>query len=178
MDGRGLCRYAVLFRLPGLRFLDFQAVKQPERVEAKKRGKFTAVAKPKGAPSDGGATTEVDLSVNLVCVCLLCLTTHLRASQYPLTPLNGPPLAFVCKTVAPCPSISRLAPQFGRLPRPFPTIPMVRSQQGSMKRGHTLGSTRTTTSVVKVRGIASSRTTRYKTEMSFLDSLFMVIVGS
>jgi hypothetical protein len=115
MDGRGLCRYAVLFRLPGLRFLDFQAVKQPERVEAKKRGKFTAVAKPKGAPSDGGATTEVDLSVNLVCVCLLCLTTHLRASQYPLTPLNGTPLAFVCKTVAPCPSISRLAPQFAQV---------------------------------------------------------------
>lgn len=54
----------MLFRLPGLKFLDFQAVKQPELVEAKKRGKFTAVSKPKGAASAGGAeeSTEVNLS--------------------------------------------------------------------------------------------------------------------
>ena len=97
MVGRGSCRYAVLFRLPGLRFLDFQAVKQPERVEAKKRGKFTAVAKPKGVPSDDdGTTTEVDLPVNLVCVCLLCsLSTHLRASQDPLESLDRTAVAFV-----------------------------------------------------------------------------------
>jgi hypothetical protein len=58
----GHCRYTVLFRLPGLKFLDFQAVKEPERVEAKKRGKFTAVAKPKGAAAadaGDGQSSEV-----------------------------------------------------------------------------------------------------------------------
>jgi hypothetical protein len=68
MDCRGTRRYAVLFRLPGLKFLDFQAVKDLERAEAKKRGKFTAVAKPKAAAgaADDGASTEVDISVQLL----------------------------------------------------------------------------------------------------------------
>lgn len=62
MDCRGTRRYAVLFRLPGLKFLDFQAVKQPELAEAKKRGKFTAVAKPKGAASAGGAAASAEVN--------------------------------------------------------------------------------------------------------------------
>ena len=61
----------MLFRLQSLKFLDFQAVKDPERAEAKKRGKFTAVAKPKGAAAaaagaaGGGGGGEV-----CVCLCL------------------------------------------------------------------------------------------------------------
>ena len=52
-----------MFRLPGLKFLDFQAVKPPEREEAKKRGKFTAVAKPTGgaASGDNGDPSEVQV---------------------------------------------------------------------------------------------------------------------
>ena len=73
MECRGMRRYAVLFRLPGLKFLDFQAVKQPELLEAKKRGKFTAVAKPKGAANAGDAEASTEVGLYATALQLLCL---------------------------------------------------------------------------------------------------------
>ena len=51
----------MLHKLQGLKFLDFQPVKDAERAEAKKRGQFTAVARPS---DDGGGAEGEEAEVN------------------------------------------------------------------------------------------------------------------
>lgn len=48
-----LYRYYVLSQLQTLKFLDFQPVTVEEQAEARRRGQFMQVAKPKGADSGG-----------------------------------------------------------------------------------------------------------------------------
>lgn len=69
-------RYTVLHKLQGLKFLDFQPVKDAERAEAKKRGQFTAVARPS---DDGGGAEGEEAEVMAPC----------RPAKAPRSPHSG-----------------------------------------------------------------------------------------
>ena len=68
----------MLHKLQGLKFLDFQPVKDAERAEAKKRGQFTAVARPS---DDGGGAVGEEAEVMAPC--------RPTARQAPRSPHSG-----------------------------------------------------------------------------------------
>ncbi|XP_076257677.1 leucine-rich melanocyte differentiation-associated protein-like isoform X2 [Rhynchophorus ferrugineus] len=53
-------RYFVLYHLPGLRFLDSNKVEEQELVEAKRRGQFMNVIRPKMASTADNRTTRLE----------------------------------------------------------------------------------------------------------------------
>ncbi|KAF7285456.1 hypothetical protein GWI33_010628 [Rhynchophorus ferrugineus] len=55
-----ICRYFVLYHLPGLRFLDSNKVEEQELVEAKRRGQFMNVIRPKMASTADNRTTRLE----------------------------------------------------------------------------------------------------------------------